>query len=1194
MRAANSSMDLLAGDGQFLLVSTPTDFSGFVVLNGNPQASYNRSYARFKEVYRCRHDEASTKTLSFVLCRTDAGTADDSFYGDVETDVYFCRKYVIKFQDVAELLSEELHALPFLPLPEEGVAGIQRPPSAQTLLHSLGLPAALGRKIVVPRESSARRIVDDLLGGSLPMPKLEGEAAPKDTPVAILPAITRIASLRIEAFRAYRERQEFDVDADITVLYGLNGLGKTSFFDAIDYVCTGQIGRFCEHRIPHDTLATIARHLDCAPGSGEVSMVTRAGTKQSKLVRTVDNWDQAEVGMRHVDRAGVLQHLSSARWQDKRPRVENLAKLFRATHLFSQTDPQLMSAFLADSVISFEILSRMLAMDDYASGLQKLGEVMQCISTDMAAKAKEQETLSLSIADIEARLKSFKKAEVSGSSTSINKLLSEIRAEVIGQDDDVSGQIPLVSAVRGWRSLVDGRLAALLERMQLLQSLIDRLPDVVAARTTIEALDRQLREAETFLGDRASGVTGASDSHKAATATLESARTEVSRAESACGRYRGCIKALDKSKAIAAARAKRLEAVNELARSEEEACVALKNAAEAHSRAADLLLKTSAELQAASEKSARLGDLASGVLTWQEQRARLTQSAARRDTLCAQAADLESKLGVMHESIASEQQRLAEVTADYDSQCRDQDQLTRLLDNVETYIRNSVCPLCGKDHQSESALLEHIRSQKSRRSEGMEKLAAVKSALTRDFAQSRDRIATLDDERGRTKGLLQSVLKGIEDAASSVNAYEGRAREAHLDPDEPEFSNALIVAARAAVSEVKRLQSGCGNLRANAETLAAAAASQQERAASLGRKKLEEQKAVSEMDDEVAVCRAVLIEAGLAADCDKGAVTQHLTESSERLENLMLQMHIAAEQVVQAQEVLRKLQSELAAAEKQKSVLLSTRRNQVQVVDQYTRELSKAACDAATTHDQLSRAKADLEKERTRLDRLLSRLRLAETTLDAAARTAAETEMRSHLATAAQQRECLHADLEKLGKAGVFCDAIAERLKRQAATAIDDHIAAYGPLTTIIQRRLRAVFGFGDVRLMRRGESIHVEVDRGENTLRPIDYFSDSQKQILMLSIFLAGRMTQTWSGFAPVLMDDPVTHFDDLNAYAFVELVRGLLQSQPGRRQFIISTCEERLFRLMREKFGGVTGGARFYQLHCLTKKGPEIERLA
>ena len=46
---------------------------------------------------------------------------------------------------------------------------------------------------------------------------------------------------------------------------------------------------------------------------------------------------------------------------------------------------------------------------------------------------------------------------------------------------------------------------------------------------------------------------------------------------------------------------------------------------------------------------------------------------------------------------------------------------------------------------------------------------------------------------------------------------------------------------------------------------------------------------------------------------------------------------------------------------------------------------------------------------------------------------------------------------------------------------------------------------------------------RKEGQFKPSKYFSDSQKQILMLSIFLAGRITQTWSGFAPILMAYPI-----------------------------------------------------------------------
>jgi len=44
----------------------------------------------------------------------------------------------------------------------------------------------------------------------------------------------------------------------------------------------------------------------------------------------------------------------------------------------------------------------------------------------------------------------------------------------------------------------------------------------------------------------------------------------------------------------------------------------------------------------------------------------------------------------------------------------------------------------------------------------------------------------------------------------------------------------------------------------------------------------------------------------------------------------------------------------------------------------------------------------------------------------------------------------------------------------------------------------------------------------------------------------------------ASVFLDDPVTHFDDLNTCALLDLIVGLRKSDFGTRQFIISTCDD------------------------------------
>jgi exonuclease SbcC len=76
--------------------------------------------------------------------------------------------------------------------------------------------------------------------------------------------------------------------------------------------------------------------------------------------------------------------------------------------------------------------------------------------------------------------------------------------------------------------------------------------------------------------------------------------------------------------------------------------------------------------------------------------------------------------------------------------------------------------------------------------------------------------------------------------------------------------------------------------------------------------------------------------------------------------------------------------------------------------------------------------------------------------------------------------------------------------------------------------------------------------------------------------------------------MDDPVTHFDDLNTYAFLDLIVGLIESDFGKRQFIISTCDEKLLLLARQKFRHLGERAAFYRFGAIGPDGPLFEKVS
>ena len=112
--------------------------------------------------------------------------------------------------------------------------------------------------------------------------------------------------------------------------------------------------------------------------------------------------------------------------------------------------------------------------------------------------------------------------------------------------------------------------------------------------------------------------------------------------------------------------------------------------------------------------------------------------------------------------------------------------------------------------------------------------------------------------------------------------------------------------------------------------------------------------------------------------------------------------------------------------------------------------------------------------------------------------------------------------------------------------------------------------------------------------LHPTEYFSQSQIQTLLLSLFLTACVSQTWSSLSPIFLDDPLTHFDDLNTYAFLDLVVGLLDVEGQGRQFVLSTCDEKFLQLARQKFRHLGDAAKFYQFSAIGADGPVVAHLA
>ena len=251
----------------------------------------------------------------------------------------------------------------------------------------------------------------------------------------------------------------------------------------------------------------------------------------------------------------------------------------------------------------------------------------------------------------------------------------------------------------------------------------------------------------------------------------------------------------------------------------------------------------------------------------------------------------------------------------------------------------------------------------------------------------------------------------------------------------------------------------------------------------------------------------------------------------------------------------------------------------------------EAGTPTNTNQDALLALLSRESQMRTKCETLVQALTNLEVSVDAATTAAAFSSLRQGVAAkqralkVAKRRSDQHAPwLEYFGQ-------LRKRLTTQQDNAVSNFVNDYGPRTSVIQRRLRSIYGFDDIEIHSRESAIRVRVKRRGEELRPIDYFSQSQQQTLLLGLFLTTCISQTWSTLSTVFLDDPVTHFDDLNTYAFLDLILGLIESDENHRQFVISTCDEKLLLLARQRFHHLGTGARFYSFSAIDNDGPVVE---
>jgi len=1172
-----------------LLLQTKHVIAAFAFSNSDMNKSYDTLYGGFKSYYTEQKGQWDVFDLAFVFCVQPGLPNLDDFCSKVETDVYFCRKFVIP---LTPKLGAAMARLPFLPLtPLNGKS--LRPSSAQTFLQQCGVPALLAKYLVVQHERGPERIVEDCTSGKFGEPRdlmlvpNSMVAQPDPTTESV-----RLKTVTIKNFRAYRKPQTFTVGADVTVLYGPNGFGKTSFFDAVDFAVTGGIHRISSSNEAH--FAKTARHLDSKTEESEVSISFLRDGIERHVTRKVFDRKHALLDGRPTERKAILAELTGC-GIPVTDRVENFVSLFCATHLFNQEQQELTKDFHDDCRLSPQIVSRMLAFEDYANAVNKATKVRDVLQATIANANKEIQELSGQITDEKKELDRLgQTAKTHANVEALDSVVEELRNKVAAVGITVSSQKPDVVIVRGWRASLEAHHSESLSRSVRLSDLVKEVAGLRRMHPELSTLQQQLAQKELALGN-------AEKKRLDAEPELDLAEKSLSEMNSKCLEIQAqaillewvrntkpvYVQLINKQRVLTEELKVASDALSHHRSTEDKAGSDLRTLEKGALEATEKLKTKRAELVAVQM-------LFESVTSWQANLARIdaitkTERTAMRDLEALQA--VERELSPQVAAVAEKEARISRQIAEVD---KNYSELKALLSQLQGHVHTGTCPLCGEDHGSRDELVRRIQKH----------VAADAASGSR---------ADLTNVREQAKQLTEQVaINKHKQQTAGANLVALKKERVKLTAEIENFANSAaklgVVIETTGLTPAEQLQAQHDRIQQEIGVL---------------------NRQIQDTGVALETARKVLADAKIVVTTRAGQVKDRQTELARlqteinhlrrdpRLTQISLDIDIAqlaeieqlnlrhltavkTEAATAETEVTKKRQGmiavrqDLASIKTQLQAIRTQITNLQKTITQISARLEESDLSTDASEEMLLALIADESKKQAQLLALRDSTSNLELAIDAATTAAALTRLLQNIrskekaiTTSIQSRDQHQPWLK-------YFNDLSRLVASQQNEAIATFTHEYGPRTSVIQRRLRSVYGFDEIEIKSHESAINVRVKRHGEVLRPIDYFSQSQQQTLLLGLFLTACSSQTWSAFSPVFLDDPVTHFDDLNTYAFLDLIMGLLESDFGKRQFVIATCDEKLFQLSRQKFRHLSARAKFYRFSAIGADGPTIDEIA